>query len=193
VALGDKKVATLREFVEALSDVELVAGDQVKMTVSRRSQKFLADDLVKLPSLASKLKAATNPVAIYLKGRLSDGTKEALAKYKDSDSDPVPLRKALVDDLNKIIRGPSVYDRQRFEGVRLRSETKQLLKEDPQGEALVRLNRLLLEDAYPLDIAAILTRKGKEPKEEKEITLTLCSVYEVPSRLDLLRRGRGGG
>ena len=54
-------------------------------------------------------------------------------------------------ELNRIIQGPSLYDPlhpERFAGF-LSLETESLLALDPAGPALERLNRMLLEDAYP--------------------------------------------
>jgi len=46
-----------------------------------------------------------------------------------------------------------IFDAERFGAIRLREETGQLLGRDPQGDDLRHLNRLLLEDAYPLEIS----------------------------------------
>jgi solute:Na+ symporter, SSS family len=118
-----------------------------------RASTFSAGDLTDLPSLASRLQWTTNLVSHHLEGRWSGGTREALANYRGSNSDPRPLRSALVEDLNKIIHGPLLYEEQRFVGVELSAETRRYLGQNPQGEALVRLNRLLLEHAYPRVIA----------------------------------------
>ncbi len=45
-----------------------------------------------------------------------------------------------------------MYDQQRFAAVNLQPATKQLLARNPAGEAIVRLNRALLVDAYPQEI-----------------------------------------
>ena len=60
---------------------------------------------------------------------------------------------ALVKDLNQVISGPSIYDKARFREIVLRPETEQLLKQNPTGQQLARLNKLLLEDAYPAELA----------------------------------------
>jgi hypothetical protein len=52
--------------------------------------------------------------------------------------------------MNTIIRGKSIFDKERFAGVTFRAQTKELLGETPRGDDLARLNRLLMEDAYPL-------------------------------------------
>ena len=69
--------------------------------------------------------------------------------------DPASLQAALLQDLNELLADTSIHERQRFEGVTLHSETQKLLSQNPQGEAPVRLNRLLIEDAYPLELSRI--------------------------------------
>ena len=114
---------------------------------------FFVSDFTNLPSLASKLKLSADSVSTYLKGRLSAETLTALTNYDGLNSDPVPLQTALSNDFNGIIGGESLYDSARFSDVTLRSETQQLRLRNPKGVVLVRLNRFLLEDAYPLEIA----------------------------------------
>ena len=61
---------------------------------------------------------------------------------------------ALVQAFNAILTGPSIYDPIRFKGVALRPETQLLIPQNPTGDQLIRLNRLLLADAYPAEIGA---------------------------------------
>lgn len=115
---------------------------------------FTAADLIDLPSLAAKLKQPTDPVSTYVASRLSTTTTAALGAYQPTNAVTVTnLQTSLVADLNAIIQGASIYDTNRFASVGLRTETKLVLAQDPQGNALLRLNRLLLEDAYPLEIS----------------------------------------
>ena len=74
---------------------------------------------------------------------LEDTYPEFLAK---SDC---PLRVALAEDLTKLMKGPCLFEAQRFAGVSLSDDTKQLLAQQPKGSGLIRLNRDLLEDAFP--------------------------------------------
>ena len=119
------------------------------------SWTFSAGDFVELPSLAGKLKQPGRAVDKWLAGQLSPATKAALSSYADADSDPASLQAALLQDLNELLADTSIHERQRFEGVTLHSETQKLLSQNPQGEDLVRLNRLLIEDAYPLELSRI--------------------------------------
>ena len=120
---------------------------------ARATSMIRAGDIINLPLLAAKLKEPTDPVSIYLHAQFSNATREVLARYRASDSDPKLLQTALVEDINRVVCAQSIYDLQRFAGVVLRTETERALSQNPQGDSLLRLNRLLLEDAYPLELS----------------------------------------
>ena len=63
-----------------------------------------------------------------------------------------PLRVALAEDLTRVMRGRSLFEAQRFAGVALSEETRQWLAQAPRGGGRVRLNRCLLEDAFPAEL-----------------------------------------
>lgn len=66
-----------------------------------------------------------------------------------------------------MIAKAGIYDEGLFGAVELRPETKDLLKirSLEKGEETIRLNRLLLEDTYPLE----LSRDRQSDKEVKEL------------------------
>src|SRR4029453_19256334 len=68
-------------------------------------------------------------------------------------STPKKQKLALVQALDNILKGVLIYETVRFAGVALSPETLALRSQNPKGKDLIRLNRLLLEDAYPLEIA----------------------------------------
>jgi hypothetical protein len=100
-------------------------------------------------AFAGKLAHGSDAVSVYLRGRLQDSVKADLAAYSAASANAKAVLSALVKDLNQAISGPSIYDPARFRDVVLRPETSQLLRRNPQGQQLARLNKLLLEDAYP--------------------------------------------
>lgn len=104
------------------------------------------EDVIDLPALAAALKANT-PIARDLTQQFSVATQQALRAYVGSESPVQPLLSQLVQGLNWVIYGRSIYDAKRFESVALSSETQRLLSQTVQGEAQFRLNRLLLEDS----------------------------------------------
>lgn len=64
----------------------------------------------------------------------------------------------LLRNLNKLVHGPSLFEPLEFMSVTLSAETIELLTRGPAKTELARLNRLLLEDAFPKTIRRIQKR-----------------------------------
>jgi len=124
-------------------------------TLAPQSLVIAPSDFSNLPSLVAKLNQQKDPVSAWVYGNLSASTHQALAQ--GSSSDPQAMAGPLAQDLNQLITHSTIYDPARFAGVTLLDTTKTLAAKNPQGEALVRLNRSLLEDAYPAEIRKNLT------------------------------------
>jgi hypothetical protein len=122
-------------------------------TSNGESSRFSVSDLKDLARFAFQLIPPRDPVSAYLKEILSKSTLESLSKYRYSGFDPGAVEAALVNDLNEIISGRMIYEAKRFSHVKLRQQTKTLLMKNLRGEEIIDLNRLLLEDAFPLEIA----------------------------------------
>jgi hypothetical protein len=118
---------------------------QIENNATSLTSGAIADPAV----FAGKLTNGSDAVSVFLRGRLQDLVKADLAVYSASGANAKALLSALVKDLNQAISGPSIYDPARFRDVVLRPETSQLLQQRPRGWQLARLNKLLLEDAYP--------------------------------------------
>src|ERR1700680_4806353 len=104
-------------------------------------------------AFAGKLTNGPDPVSVFLRGKLQDSVKADLAAFSASSANAKAVISALVKDLNQVISGSSIYDKERFSNIVLRLETEQLLQQNPHGQQLARLNKLLLEDAYPGELA----------------------------------------
>ena len=100
----------------------------------------------------TKLKQPANSISKCLNGKLPKSLRQKLATYGGSNSNNAALEVTMVKSLNSIIQGPLIYDEECFRGVDLRPALRKMLEEDLQGDDLALLNRLLLEDAYPLEI-----------------------------------------
>lgn len=81
---------------------------------------------------------------------------KAKAKEKEEKEAPLhekinALRNQLADDLNAVLRGPSIYEEERFAGVNLSKQTQLWLEDKVRitDTKAVFLNRSLLEDAFP--------------------------------------------
>jgi hypothetical protein len=116
-------------------------------------------------SLAVQLGNPARPIDNWIRNRLSAEATTALTAYLELGSDPEMLLSGLSSLLQEIANSELKYESKLFGGVQLRSETRDLLSQDPQGDDLIRLNRLLLEDAYPLQLAKGLSaRSGAWPQ-----------------------------
>ena len=118
---------------------------------------FAPGDIKDLAALAERLKQKPDAVSSFLSGQLSAATVTALNDYRQDAANSRPLQAALIQDLNRIVKQDaksaekkqSLYDLQRFQGIALGEKTRQLLAQSPQGEDSSRLNRMLLQDAFP--------------------------------------------
>jgi hypothetical protein len=119
-----------------------------------RSSLFSVGDFIDLPSFVAKLRTqdprTQDSISKYLWNQFSASTQGVLTS---ATSTPEEQKLALVQALDNILKGVLIYETVRFAGVALSPETLALRSQNPQGTDLIRLNRLLLEDAYPLEIA----------------------------------------
>ena len=131
--------------------------DKFFLTIGSNTEKsrrvsnsfFKPDHFTDLSGLITKLKAAADPLAKFISEKLSSETRNLLI-----GSDSPALRKALAADLNKVIDGPEmIFNTERFSGVKLSEYVQQFIVQNPQSHTRVRLNRLLLEEAYPKEIS----------------------------------------
>jgi hypothetical protein len=114
---------------------------------------FSNGDITNLFYFALKLKGNADPVSAFLNQQLTESEHEALANYNGPGPTAYRLRTNLVVALNRIVRGPGIYDAAIFKSVTLRESTTSLRDEKPEGGDLARLNRALLEDAFPGELA----------------------------------------
>ena len=147
---GEKPI---REFIDYL--VANVAPALNLQTQESGSALLSVSDIKELSALAARLKqpAPTDDISQYLASHLSSATSNLL--HQTGDGSGAQLAQGLVQDLNRIMQNGALYERQRFASVNLSLDTQDLLKQEPKGADLVRLNRMLLHDAYPEEIASI--------------------------------------
>jgi hypothetical protein len=102
--------------------------------------------------LVTGLQHHAEPLAGYLRGRFEAATLETIDAYGGgAPSDQ--LMGALIEEFNRILSDDGLYDQDRFAGITLPDAAQRLLAAGATGPLLKRLNRLLLEAAYPELIA----------------------------------------
>lgn len=131
----------------------------------RASAAFAPADIIGPGSLARRISTGSDTVAAWLKTRLSRALLDILAAFDPDTSDPAPVRAAVAAELNTLIREDRLDTVSAFAELALSAETLELLAGRPTGRALERLNRMLLEDAFPLELAADrFDRLGRLPQ-----------------------------
>jgi hypothetical protein len=121
---------------------------------------FTTNDVRDVSLLVHRLAEPADGVSKFVSTSLI--TKKALGDFAlSSIGDPGPARLTLTRGLNEIIGGDSIYDEQRFAGVRLSPQTQALVdkqrerqtrREQLTDDEQVRLNRFLLEDVFPTEL-----------------------------------------
>jgi magnesium-transporting ATPase (P-type) len=149
--------------------------------LSKSPSEIADDDIVNLPSLAGKLQTKADPVSAYVSGRLDPAASATLAAYQQSPaSNTAPLTELLVSNLNMTVSGPSIYDPQRFKNVQLETETRSRLLHP--GRHDFRLNRLLLQDAFPSE----LKKSGKHDWAGAFLFALAVAVGLTPEMLPMI-------
>jgi len=74
----------------------------------------------------------------------------------DGSTDPSEeLKKRLVSGLNAIIEGEPIYSPERFSHLELSKPIQTRIEQNPEGDSLIHLNRLLLESEFPGALASV--------------------------------------
>jgi hypothetical protein len=115
----------------------------------------LSVDQIKDPTkFVNALREPRTPLSQYLRDRLSKETLESLSKYTGPKPPLKTLQQAIVDELNTLLQDNSLYEKERFATVTLTRKVQSLIEQDPKHrKKLLRLNRFLLQEAYPGEIA----------------------------------------
>lgn len=103
-------------------------------------------------AFARRLQEGSNGVPQFVWSRLAPTNQAMLTALLDRGRIPA-IPPAVLDDLNRLIASGPIYDETRFAGITLSPETKAALAQTPRDAALLKLNRLLLEDAFPGGLA----------------------------------------
>jgi putative peptidoglycan lipid II flippase len=110
---------------------------------------FTPADIKDLNSLTDKFAKHATPPLAYIWERFSEPARREILTYDSAHTRTKALKTTLAQEFSAIIHGPLIYETNRFADTKLSFETATLLTNNPTGEKLVALNRLLLEDTCP--------------------------------------------
>jgi MFS family permease len=127
------------------------------------SALFVPGDIGDAASFAARLRddanPATRPVSALVWSRFS---RAGVALLADANRSGPQRQAVLARELNRILHGKPLYDEKRFAGVPLSPAAKALLEKHPNTGRMpapqlpnqtLLLNRLLIEDVYPRELA----------------------------------------
>lgn len=126
--------------------------------MSRRivSWLFFVGDLKDPKLLAIKLRDAKDSSSQYIREQFSAEMLDQLGAYDGSNSPSESLQSSLVEGLNQLLEGTDLRETAGFADLQLTKQFKRLIEQAARSEDRIRLNRLLLERAYPLELAGTL-------------------------------------
>jgi hypothetical protein len=152
MVLRDKEYDT-NLLARALSPVDRFftwLGARVEKQRRTSTSWFREEDFSDVSSLVTKLRPCPQQdgVSNFLYQGLSGGTRKLLASGEQAQA----LRHSLAADLNRLVEREDFYTPERWAHVQVSEYLDAFIKQNPQGNARIRLNRLLLEAAYPDEI-----------------------------------------
>jgi len=141
---------------------------------------FSGKDVVDLPKLVSRLVGQGDPASALIWERLTTSEQSMLRNYRPSGPTAIQTQDVVVRVLQKTIKGPSIYKADRFSDFSLRAETLELIRRNPSGLTAAFLNRLLLEDAFPQELAP----HGYDLNLQRATTFAMESIEKAVAARD---------
>jgi transmembrane protein TMEM260 (protein O-mannosyltransferase) len=121
-------------------------GDRIEKKRRAGTSYFKESDFVDPAAFLAKLREP-DPLSKHVLNSLSPQTRALL----DRGAPDKEWRKAVAHDLNtRVLEKGKLYSPELFANVKLSERTQKFIKEDPKSHTLIRLNRILLEEAFPV-------------------------------------------
>jgi tetratricopeptide (TPR) repeat protein len=141
----------LARIVSPLDWIFTARGARVEKRWRVSTSWFTGKDFTNLPAFAADLRPGDKqePLSKWLFQNLSKPTQDLIT----GKGDETRLRAGLAADLNRLLEAGPIYDPNRFARVKISDYLQQFIAQYPQSDTRIRLNRLLLEAAYPDEMA----------------------------------------
>jgi len=120
--------------------------------IENNATNLATSSILDRAGFADKLAHGQDPMSVFLRGQFDDLVRIDLSTYAASNANAAALLSAAVKQINHVLAGPAIFTTDRFRQITLRPETKILLDQKPNGARLARLNKMLLEDAFPVEL-----------------------------------------
>ena len=174
------------KFALLLAALSVAVGFQPPLHANSHQLLFDIDAIKDPGSLIVKLQDPRAPVSKLIASQLSEDMQWVLVGYDGASEPSAKLQSVLLSDLNRLLEARPLYDAQLFADIELSEQTQVLVAQNPQnGEALVRLNRLLLSDVYPYELAAL--SEVQSTKDSKDIETCRENLRQIKVARDNYR------
>jgi O-antigen/teichoic acid export membrane protein len=160
--------------VFAGASVALCNGSFIEVWLKGGAHTINAPEIKDVRSFSSKLIEHADPVSQFVWTQFSESTREMIRTNTSTNA----LQTILVTNLNKLLTN-SIYEPERFKTVVLSQDTKYLLNRNLHGGWLARLNRLLLEDAFPENLVSSIRYSSAWPWRNDVLLGLLLIVTSV--------------
>ena len=130
---------------------------------------FVVEELLDPVALSKKVVTSPDPLSRYLKGLFAPASLDVLSNPASTKQQQ---KFVLIEEFNKAIQGALLYDDQRFLDISLSADAKRLKAQNPKGDDLIRLNRILLEDAYVREL------KKNRPPEYQTFIVNVSEIID---------------
>ncbi len=120
-------------------------------------------DIANPVAFSEKIGKQNNAFTEFLGNELTASVLKELQDLKAGTAPSPALEARLIRDLNRIINGPSIYTQERFQGIVLTQDAEERLEYELQRDTVAlstRLNRFLLESAFPDSVAKADLHRG---------------------------------
>ena len=123
----------------------------------------------------AKLRDTDNPVSQYIGGMLLVETAQLVKDYENLSSVPFNVEAAIHKNITQILRREKLlFDDQILEQLDISEELTEMIENNPTGNDLINLNRLLLHHAFPNEFT-----KRSLPKVLVFFEILKIIVYEI--------------
>jgi len=145
----DKPESELPSFTASILPVVLpiVLISLASTFIAIQGKGFTNASLVSANEMMETLKTMDAPAIVKVRSSLKPESQEAVLTYQVEDQPVGEVVTSVLSDLNRVCRLGPLDESEEFVGVNLRPATRALAATDPSGMNLVRLNRMVIEDA----------------------------------------------
>ncbi len=183
--------ATIALSERRLTGQELVRFNRIVLLELFAPELALAHDSGRLPAAETRIvnrslleslldgalagyrsRPAAETMAGFLRIKLADDLEQIARSYDGSAPMPDADARQLADGINRLLLSPDFYQDERFTAVRLSEPTRELIAERLMPGPAARLNRALLEDAFP----GVFRRAGDNPTPVQHLRSRLSPV-----------------